>query len=261
MPLLRVDQLQVHFPIHGGLLQGQTSVVKAVDKVSFEIEPGRTLGLVGESGSGKSTLSRALLKLIPATGGKVFFEQQEILGLSESRFRPLRRQMQMVFQDPFGSLNPRMTILDTISEPLGIHFPKLERQEREQTVAGLLTKVGLPAESMQRYPHEFSGGQRQRIGIARALAVQPRFLILDEPVSALDVSVQAQILNLLKDLQDEFKLTYLFIAHDLAVVRHMSDDIIVMYRGEIVERGPADALCEAPQHDYTRKLLSSVPAL
>ena len=261
MPLVRVDQLQVHFPVHSGLLQRQTDAVKAVDNVSFDINSGRTLGLVGESGSGKSTLSRALLKLIPATGGKAYYEGQEILGMSESVFRPLRKHMQMVFQDPFGSLNPRMTILDIISEPLGIHFPKLNRTAREDTVAGLLIKVGLPAESMQRYPHEFSGGQRQRIGIARALAVQPKFLILDEPVSALDVSVQAQILNLLKDLQDEFKLTYLFIAHDLAVVRHMSDDIIVMHRGCIVEHGPADRVCESPEHDYTRRLLSSVPKL
>ena len=261
MPLLRVNQLQVHFPVHSGLLQRETDVVKAVDDVSFEIEAGRTLGLVGESGSGKSTLSRALLKLIPATGGKAYYQDQEILGMNEAGFRPLRKDMQMVFQDPFGSLDPRMTILDIISEPISIHFPRLGRAAREDTVAGLLTRVDLDAGAMQRYPHEFSGGQRQRIGIARALAVQPKFLILDEPVSALDVSVQAQILNLLKDLQDEFKLTYLFIAHDLAVVRHMSDDIIVMYRGCIVEHGPADRVCEAPEHEYTRKLLSSVPNL
>jgi ABC-type microcin C transport system duplicated ATPase subunit YejF len=181
--------------------------------------------------------------------------------MSESEFRPLRKDLQMVFQDPFGSLNPRMTVLAIIDEPLGIHFPSLSRSEREDRVAGLLIKVGLDPAAMHRYPHEFSGGQRQRIGIARALAVQPKFLICDEPVSALDVSVQAQILNLLKDLQDEFNLTYLFIAHDLAVVRHMSDDIIVMYRGKIVERGGADRVCESPQHDYTKKLLSSVPVL
>ena len=181
--------------------------------------------------------------------------------MPERAFRPLRKEMQMVFQDPFGSLNPRMTIREVISEPLDIHFPKLGGKARRETVAGLLTRVGLPAEAMERYPHEFSGGQRQRIGIARALAVQPKFLILDEPVSALDVSVQAQILNLLRDLQDEFSLTYLFIAHDLAVVRHMSDDIIVMYRGDIVERGPADRVCESPEHEYTRKLLNAVPQL
>ncbi len=261
MSLLRVDSLKVHFPIHSGLLRKQTDVVKAVDTIGFTIDEGKTLGLVGESGSGKSTLSRALLKLIPATSGEVFFAGQEILGLPESQYRPLRKQMQMVFQDPYGSLNPRMTIGDIIAEPLTIHFPELNRGERADAVAALLKKVDLPAEARHRYPHEFSGGQRQRIGIARALAVQPRFLICDEPVSALDVSVQAQILNLLKDLQDEFHLTYLFIAHDLAVVRHMSDDIIVMHHGKIVERGPADSLCEAPQHDYTRKLLASVPAL
>ncbi len=261
MSLLRVDNLQVHFPVRSGILQRTTDIVKAVNDVSFAIEEGKTLGLVGESGSGKSTLSRALLKLIPATGGKAFYRDQEILALAEGRFRPLRKEMQMVFQDPFGSLNPRMTVLEVISEPLTIHFPGQNAGARRETVAGLLTRVGLGPEAMERYPHEFSGGQRQRIGIARALAVQPKFLILDEPVSALDVSVQAQILNLLKDLQDEFKLTYLFIAHDLAVVRHMSDDIIVMYRGDLVERGPADRVCEAPQHDYTRKLLSAVPKL
>ena len=261
MSLIRVDKLQVHFPVRSGLLQRQTDSIRAVNDVSFSIEEGKTLGLVGESGSGKSTLSRALLKLIPATGGNAFYNGWEILGMPESSFRPLRKEMQMVFQDPFGSLNPRMTILDVISEPLGIHFPQLNANARRETVAGLLSRVGLPTEAMERYPHEFSGGQRQRIGIARALAVRPKFLILDEPVSALDVSVQAQILNLLKDLQDEFHLTYLFIAHDLAVVRHMSDDIIVMYRGDLVERGPADQVCEAPVHDYTRKLLSAVPQL
>lgn len=261
MPLVRVDQLQVHFPVRSGVLQRTTDVVKAVNDVSFAIEEGRTLGLVGESGSGKSTLSRALLKLIPATGGQAFYHDREILGMTESEFRPLRKEMQMVFQDPFGSLNPRMTILEVISEPLSIHFRDQNAKARRDTVAGLLVRVGLGPEAMERYPHEFSGGQRQRIGIARALAVQPKFLILDEPVSALDVSVQAQILNLLKDLQDEFKLTYLFIAHDLAVVRHMSDDIVVMYRGNLVERGPADRVCEAPEHEYTRKLLSAVPKL
>jgi ABC-type microcin C transport system duplicated ATPase subunit YejF len=261
MSLLRVDSLKVHFPIYSGLLRRQTGVVKAVDNVGFSIDEGKTLGLVGESGSGKSTLSRAMLKLLPATSGEIHFAGQEILGLSDTDFRPLRKQMQMVFQDPYGSLNPRMTVLDIIGEPLSIHFPDLDRHERADAVAALLVKVGLPEEAMHRYPHEFSGGQRQRIGIARALAVQPRFLICDEPVSALDVSVQAQILNLLKDLQDEFHLTYLFIAHDLAVVRHMSDDIIVMHHGKIVERGPADQICEAPQDDYTKKLLASVPAL
>jgi ABC-type oligopeptide transport system ATPase subunit len=216
---------------------------------------------VGESGSGKSTVSRALLKLIQPTGGQAYYEEREILGLPESQFRPLRREMQMIFQDPIGSLNPRMTIESILAEPQVIHFPDQTRQDRREISAGLLKKVGLPEDALTRYPHEFSGGQRQRIGIARALAVRPKFLICDEPVSALDVSVQASILNLLKDLQDEFRLTYLFIAHDLAVVRHMSDDIIVMNRGVVVETGTADAVCERPQHDYTRKLLASIPAL
>ena len=261
MPLVRVNSLKIHFPIHSGWLRRETDSVKAVDDVSFEIEEGRTLGLVGESGSGKSTVARALLKLNKHTAGEAYYRDREILSLPEGEFRPLRKDMQMVFQDPFGSLNPRMTVEQIIGEPLGIHFKKMKRREREDTAAGLLERVGLAVESLDRYPHEFSGGQRQRIGIARALAVRPKFLICDEPVSALDVSVQAQILNLLKDLQEEFKLTYLFIAHDLAVVRHMSDEIIVMYRGKVVERGQADAVCENPRHEYTRKLLNSVPQL
>jgi ABC-type microcin C transport system duplicated ATPase subunit YejF len=261
MALIHVDHLKVYFPIHSGLLRRVTDVVKAVDDVSFTIDAGRTLGLVGESGSGKSTLSRALLRLGPITAGVVRYNGQEIQDLNEPRFRPLRKEMQMIFQDPFGSLNPRMSVRSIIDEPMGIHFPHRGREERTERVAGLLKRVGLDPLAMHRYPHEFSGGQRQRIGIARALAVEPKFLICDEPVSALDVSVQAQILNLLKDLQDELGLTYLFIAHDLAVVRHMSDDIIVMYRGHIVEHGPADEVCEQPRHDYTRCLLSSVAAV
>lgn len=260
MPLLRVENLQVHFPIRAGWLR-PASVVKAVDGVSFSLEEGKTLGLVGESGSGKSTVSRALLKLLKPTGGAAFYKDQEILGMSEAKFRPLRREMQMVFQDPIGSLNPRMTIEAILGEPLGIHFKDMTRAQRRDVSAALLHRVGLPADSLKRYPHEFSGGQRQRVGIARALAVRPKFLICDEPVSALDVSVQAAILNLLKDLQEEFQLTYLFIAHDLAVVRHMSDDIIVMNGGRVVESGPADEVCERPQHEYTRRLLDSIPAL
>lgn len=259
MALLRVENLQVHFPIRSGL--GKRDVVKAVDGVSFDIQPGKTLGLVGESGSGKSTVSRALLKLIQPTGGKAFYRDQEILSLPEASFRPLRKEMQMVFQDPIGSLNPRMTVESILAEPQEIHFKDRNRSQRRQASAALLHKVGLPEDALARYPHEFSGGQRQRIGIARALAVQPQFLICDEPVSALDVSVQASILNLLKDLQAEFSLTYLFIAHDLAVVRHMSDDIIVMNRGVVVEHGPSDEVCERPKHDYTRKLLDSIPAI
>ncbi len=261
MALINVENLKVHFPVHSGLMRRVTDVVKAVDGVSFAIQPGKTLGLVGESGSGKSTLSRALLKLGPATAGSVRYDGKDLLPLREAQFRPLRKEMQMVFQDPFGSLNPRMSVRQIIDEPMGIHFRQLTRSDRDERVASLLQKVGLDPHAMHRYPHEFSGGQRQRIGIARALAVEPRFLICDEPVSALDVSVQAQILNLLKDLQDELSLTYLFIAHDLAVVQHMSDDIIVMYRGHIVESGAADQVCEAPQHEYTQRLLSSVASV
>ena len=259
--LLSVQNLKVWFPVRSGLFQRQLEHIKAVDDVSFEIEEGKTLGLVGESGSGKSTIGRTLLKLQEATGGKVFYRNQEILALPESRFRPLRREMQMIFQDPFGSLNPRMTIEDIIAEPMRIHFKQLDKTQRRDAVAALLIRVGLPAETMWRYPHEFSGGQRQRIGIARALAVKPTFLICDEPVSALDVSVQAQIINLLRDLQNEFNLTYLFIAHDLAVVEHMSDEIIVMNLGKIVERGSSEQICGAPKHEYTQKLLAAVPTL
>jgi ABC-type oligopeptide transport system ATPase subunit len=260
MAFFSVKNLKVHFPVRGGWLGRSQDVIKAVDDVSFDIQRGQTLGLVGESGSGKSTISRALLKLIRPTGGQAIYEERDILPLNEREFRPLRKDLQMIFQDPIGSLNPRMKVGSIVEEPLAIHFQSLTRPERQETVANLLTKVGLPPESAGRYPHEFSGGQRQRIGIARALAVQPKFLICDEPVSALDVSVQAQILNLLKDLQDEFQLTYLFIAHDLAVVRHMSDHIAVMHHGKLVEQGPSDNLCENPQHDYTRKLLAAVPA-
>lgn len=260
MPFFSVQNLKVHFPVRGGWLGRGGGVIKAVDDVSFSIERGQTLGLVGESGSGKSTVSRALLKLLRPTGGQAFYQDRELLSLSERDFRPLRKDLQMIFQDPIGSLNPRMKVGEIIEEPLCIHFPALSRPDRRDSVASLLQKVGLPADASGRYPHEFSGGQRQRVGIARALAVQPKFLICDEPVSALDVSVQAQILNLLKDLQDEFQLTYLFIAHDLAVVRHMSDHIAVMHLGKLVEQGPADALCDSPRHEYTRKLLAAVPA-
>jgi peptide/nickel transport system ATP-binding protein/oligopeptide transport system ATP-binding protein len=259
--LLRVQNLKVYFPVRAGFFRRRVDDIKAVDDVSFVVPEGGTLGLVGESGSGKSTLGRALLKLIPATAGEAFYRGQDILPLSEGKFRPLRKEMQMIFQDPFGSLNPRMSIGEIIAEPLRIHFKHLDKAGRRETVAALLERVGLPLASMGRYPHEFSGGQRQRIGIARALAVQPKFLICDEPVSALDVSVQAQIINLLKDLQKQFGLTYLFIAHDLAVVEHMSDDIIVMHRGRIVESGPAEQVCHHPQHEYTRKLLDAVPTL
>ncbi len=259
MPLLEVRNLKVWFPIRTGIFRRHTDDVKAVDDVSFTIEPGTTVGLVGESGSGKTTIGRALLKLIPATAGEVIYEGNSILPLSEGEFRSYRRRMQMIFQDPFGSLNPRLSIFQIIGEALEIHFPAMNRDERRSRVADLLRKVGLKPEMMERYPHEFSGGQRQRIGIARALAVEPKFIVCDEPVSALDVSVQAQIVNLLQDLQEQLGLTYLFIAHDLAVVEHISDHVLVMYHGKIVESAPADQIYENPQHEYTRKLLAAVP--
>src|SRR5688500_1148116 len=259
MPLLEVRRLRTWFPVHTGILRRHTDDVRAVDDVSFIIEPGTTVGLVGESGSGKTTIGRTILKLTPATGGQVLFEERDILPMNEAEFRPFRRRMQMIFQDPFGSLNPRHTVFEIVSEALEIHFPHLNRSERQARVAELLVQVGLQPEMMHRYPHEFSGGQRQRIGIARALAVEPKFIVCDEPVSALDVSVQAQIVNLLQDLQAQLGLTYLFIAHDLAVVEHVSDHVLVMYRGKIVESAPAAAIYENPQHDYTRKLLAAVP--
>jgi len=260
MPLIEVKNLKTYFPILGGVFRRHVGDVKAVDDVSFSIEEGTTVGLVGESGSGKTTIGRTILKLQPATDGEIFFAGKEILGMSEREFRPLRREMQMIFQDPFGSLNPRMTIQGIVGEALEIHFKKMNRAERRDRVAELLRQVGLQPEMMKRYPHEFSGGQRQRIGIARALAVKPKFIVCDEPVSALDVSVQAQIVNLLQDLQEQLGLTYLFIAHDLAVVEHISDHVLVMYRGKIVESATAEAIYENPQHDYTKKLLAAVPA-
>jgi peptide/nickel transport system ATP-binding protein/oligopeptide transport system ATP-binding protein len=260
MPLLDVQNLRVWFPVRTGLFRRHTSDVKAVDDVSFTVEAGTTVGLVGESGSGKTTIGRAILKLVAATGGRVLFNGRDVLPLGEGEFRPLRREMQMIFQDPFGSLNPRHTIFQIIAEPLEIHFPALSRADREARVASLLSQVGLKPEMMHRYPHEFSGGQRQRIGIARALAVEPKFIVCDEPVSALDVSVQAQIVNLLQDLQEQLGLTYLFIAHDLAVVEHISDHVLVMYHGKIVESASAEQIYAAPQHDYTKKLLAAVPS-
>jgi peptide/nickel transport system ATP-binding protein/oligopeptide transport system ATP-binding protein len=261
MPLLSVRNLRTWFPVTGGVLRRHIDDVKAVDDVSFDVEEGTTVGLVGESGSGKSTIGKTLLKLVPATSGQVLFRDRDILPLSENEFRPLRRELQMIFQDPFGSLNPRHTIFQIIGEALEIHFPEMTRVDRRERVSELLRQVGLKPEMLERYPHEFSGGQRQRIGIARALAVKPKFIVCDEPVSALDVSVQAQIVNLLQDLQEELKLTYLFIAHDLAVVEHMSDHVLVMYRGKIVESASAEAIYENPQHEYTKKLLAAVPEI
>jgi peptide/nickel transport system ATP-binding protein/oligopeptide transport system ATP-binding protein len=261
MPLLSVRHLSTWFPVYGGVFRHRTGEIKAVDDVSFDVEPGQTVGLVGESGSGKTTVGRTLLKLTPPTAGQVLYEGRDLLPLSEAQFRPLRKDLQMIFQDPFGSLNPRMTVGAILAEPLEIHFPEMTKEDRRARVAELLKLVGLPADAMGRYPHEFSGGQRQRIGIARALAVKPRFIVCDEPVSALDVSVQAQIVNLLQDLQEQLGVAYLFIAHDLAVVEHVSDHVIVMHRGKIVESAPAGAIYEDPQHEYTKKLLSAVPKL
>ena len=261
MALLEVHNLKTYFPVHSGLLRRHVDDIKAVDDVSFTVEPGTTVGLVGESGSGKTTVGRTILKLAPATAGRILFAGEDILPMPESRFRPFRREMQMIFQDPFGSLNPRMAIFNIVGEALEVHFPKMTRSDRRDRVAELLRQVGLKPEMMTRYPHEFSGGQRQRIGIARALAVKPKFIVCDEPVSALDVSVQAQIVNLLQDLQEELGLAYLFIAHDLAVVEHISDHVLVMYRGKIVESASAEAIYENPQHEYTKKLLAAVPTL
>jgi ABC-type microcin C transport system duplicated ATPase subunit YejF len=261
MALLEVRDLRVWFPVFGGLLRRKVDNVKAVDGVSFSVESGQTVGLVGESGSGKTTVGRALLKLLKATSGEVVFNGRSILPMAEREFRPLRREMQMIFQDPYGSLNPRMTCGEIIGEALQIHFPDLSSADRRDSVGGLLRQVGLRSEMAARYPHEFSGGQRQRIGIARALAVKPRFIVCDEPVSALDVSVQGQIVNLLRDLQDELGLSYLFIAHDLAVVEHISDYVLVMNRGKIVEAAEAEAIYENPQHEYTKTLLAAVPQL
>lgn len=261
MPLLEVENLCTWFPVLGGVMRRKVGDIRAVDNVSFTIEAGKTVGLVGESGSGKTTVGRTILKLIPATSGRVKFDGREILPLSEREFRPLRRQIQMIFQDPFGSLNPRFTIGEIVGEALEIHFPEMSRSDRTARVAELLQLVGLRADMMRRYPHEFSGGQRQRIGIARALAVEPRFIVCDEPVSALDVSVQAQIVNLLQDIQEQFGIAYLFIAHDLAVVEHISNHVLVMHHGKIVESASAEAIYHDPQNDYTKTLLAAVPSI
>jgi ABC-type microcin C transport system duplicated ATPase subunit YejF len=261
MALVEVRDLRVFFPVFGGLFRRRIDDVRAVDGVSFKVEPGQTVGLVGESGSGKTTVGRALLKLVEATAGEVVFDGKSILPMREREFRPLRREMQMIFQDPYGSLNPRMSCGEIIGEALEIHFRELSANDRRDSVAELLKQVGLNPEMAARYPHEFSGGQRQRIGIARALAVRPRFVVCDEPVSALDVSVQGQIINLLEDLQEGLGISYLFIAHDLAVVEHISDYVLVMHHGKIVEAAPAEAIYQDPQHEYTKTLLAAVPQL
>jgi ABC-type oligopeptide transport system ATPase subunit len=258
-PLLVAEGLKKYFPVRKGLLVERTKDwVRAVDDVSFEINVGETLGLVGESGSGKSTTGYCVIRLLELTGGKIFFGGKEITKLRGEPLRQMRREVQIVFQDPYASLNPRMTVGDIVAEPLVVHQIG-RRQSRDATVRRLLDVVGFDPSYVNRYPHEFSGGQRQRIGIARALALNPQLIVCDEPVSALDVSIQAQILNLLKDLQRDFGLSYLFIAHDLAVVRTMSDRIAVMNRGKIVETGAADAVYTNPQDDYTKALLAAVP--
>jgi oligopeptide transport system ATP-binding protein len=257
-PLLRVDDLRTWFAIRAGVFSKTVGHVKAVDGVSFSLQRGKTLGLVGESGCGKTTVARTVLRLIPATSGRVMFDGAEVLSLPRQEMRQLRRRIQIIFQDPVGSLNPRMTVAQIVGETLWVHGIVGRGQWRDR-VAELLRKVGLPAEAMNRYPHEFSGGQRQRIGIARALALNPDLIVCDEPVSALDVSIQSQILNLLQDLQDELHLSYLFIAHNLAVVEHFCDDVAVMYLGKIVEQASSGALYADPRHPYTQALLMAVP--
>ena len=257
-PLVEVDHLKLHFPIKRGILiDREVARVHAVDDVTFSLSEGETLGLVGESGCGKTTLSRALMRLIDATHGAIRFRGDDITGAGRKAMEPLRREMQMVFQDPFASLNPRKRVGQIIGAPLRLHG--VRKDQVEPRVRELLERVGLAPEHLNRYPHEFSGGQRQRIGVARALALEPRLIVLDEPVSALDVSVQAQIINLLDDLQDEMGLTYLFVAHDLSVVRHVSDRIAVMYLGKLMEVSPAEELYTKPIHPYTSALLAAVP--
>lgn len=259
MAIIEVKNLVKKFPIKGGLFAKTVAEVHAVSGVSFSIEKGKTLGLVGESGCGKSTLGRAVLRLIEPSSGSVIFDGTDVTKLDKESLRKLRRRMQIIFQDPYASLNPRMTIGDIISEPLIIH--DLYRNERSQRVKKLLDLCGLRAESVNRYPHEFSGGQRQRICIARSLAVEPDFIVCDEPVSALDVSIQSQILNLMVDLQKEFQLTYLFVSHDLKVVEHMSNDVAVMYLGRIVEQANSSEIYKNPRHPYTKALLSAIPTV
>lgn len=258
-PLLTVTNLKKHFPIHGGVLRRTVGHVFAVDGVSLTLNQGETLGIVGESGCGKSTLGRTIMRLYPPTAGTIDFQGQSIERYSRRDMLPLRRSMQMIFQDPYESLNPRHSIGDILEEPYVLHQPRLSHKERVERTEALLFKVGLKPEALSRYPHEFSGGQRQRIGIARAISQNPSLVICDEPVSALDVSIQAQVLNLLLDLQQELQLSYLFIAHDLSVVHHFSDRIAVMYLGKVVEMGSAEDVYRRPKHPYSKALIAAVP--
>jgi peptide/nickel transport system ATP-binding protein len=257
-PILKVENLATHFPLRSGAFGRIVGTVKAVDGVSFEVDRGETFGLVGESGCGKSTLGRSILRLIEPTSGSVAFDGQELIGMPQAQLRRLRRRMQLIFQDPYASLNPRMKVREIIGEGLAIHRLAFGA-ERERRVASLLEKMGLGADALDRYPHEFSGGQRQRIGIARALAVGPELVIADEPISSLDVSIQAQIVNLMVDLQRELGLTYIFIAHDLKIIEYISTRVAVMYLGKIVELADAAGIYRAPKHPYTQALLSAIP--
>lgn len=256
--ILDVQNLVKYFPVRGGILQRVQGWVKAVDDVSFHIYEGETLGLVGESGCGKTTVGRTVLRLIPATSGQVIFDGREVFSMNASELKKLRREMQIIFQDPYSSLDPRMPVGESISEGLRIHTDK-KGQERYDVVVEMLSRVGMRADHARRYPHEFSGGQRQRIGIARALALRPKFIVCDEPVSALDVSIQAQVLNILKELQQDFNLTYMFIAHNLSVVEHFSDRVGVMYLGKMVELATREDLYRDPLHPYTQALMSAIP--
>lgn len=258
--IVSVRGLKKYFPVRKGILSRVSDYVRAVDEVELEVKKGSTVGLVGESGSGKTTLGKTVLRLLAPTAGKIFFEGEDITELDSTRLRTLRREMQMIFQNPYGSLNPRMNVGSLVSEGISIHNT-VKKEERGEFVARLLGEVGLGADVMSRYPHEFSGGQRQRIAIARAISLHPKFVVCDEPVSALDVSVQAQIINLLKDLQRKHGLSYLFISHDLRVVKHVSDLVAVMYLGKIVEVAPSEEIYSNPAHPYTRMLISAIPEI